>query len=226
MATWDHDIVTALSNLGGSASYDAIYAEIDRLRDNLPQTWKAVVRRRIQDLSSDSAGFKNGDDLFFSVKGLGSGIWGLRSFVRNTPTASDLPLGNPNPHRVPTQTYRVLRDTDLARKIKLFHRNCCQICGLAIPLSDGSTYAEAHHIKPLGSPHHGPDTAANILVLCPNHHVLCDYGAISLQLNGLRVVQGHSIDPEMIAYHNYRFASKTQRNGPLATNGLEDNGDK
>lgn len=202
MATWDDDIVTALTNLGGSANYDNIYAEVERIRADLPQTWKAIIRRRIQDLSSDSAGFKNGDDLFFSVEGLGSGVWGLRSFVADTPHAADLPIGNPLPQHEQTQTYRLLRDTNLARKIKLLHRNCCQICDLAIELSNGNTYAEAHHIKPLGAPHHGPDVPSNILVLCPNHHVMCDYGAISLQLNSLRMNQGHLIDAEFITYHN------------------------
>jgi len=72
MPTWDSDIVTAMENLGGSARYDDLYAEIERIRSDLPETWQAVVRRRIQDLSSDSAGFKNGPDLFFSVEGLGS----------------------------------------------------------------------------------------------------------------------------------------------------------
>ena len=202
MATWDDDIVTALTNLGGSANYDDLYAEVERIRDELPQTWKAVVRRRIQDLSSDSAGFKNGDDLFFSVEGLGAGVWGLRTFLTDTPTANDLPSGNEQPDHIATQTYRVLRDTVLARKIKLLHRDCCQICGTAIRLNDGNTYSEAHHIKPLGSPHHGPDVPGNILVLCPNHHVLCDYGAITIQLDDLRVVHGHDLSPEYIAYHN------------------------
>jgi len=41
-----------------------------------------------------------------------------------------------------------------------------------------SWYAEVHHLKPLGQD--GPDTDANMLVLCPNHHVLFDYGVIAI----------------------------------------------
>ncbi|QFS89030.1 MULTISPECIES: HNH endonuclease [unclassified Marinobacter] len=182
MSTWDEDIVRAFENLGGSANYDALYTEIERIRPNLPESWKSVVRRRVQDLSSDSAGFKGGKDLFFSVEGLGSGIWGLRSYLAETPKASDLPEGIEEPGRTYTLTYRVLRDTTLARKIKVIHQDQCQICGMVVRLSDGKTYSEAHHIIPLGNPHNGSDIPGNILVLCPNHHVLCDYGAIELDL--------------------------------------------
>jgi hypothetical protein len=41
-------------------------------------------------------------------------------------------------------------------------------------------YAEAAHIRPLGAPHHGPDTPENILCLCPNHHVLLDHGGVGI----------------------------------------------
>jgi hypothetical protein len=144
MATWDEDIVAALENLGGSASYDDLYAEIERVRSELPATWKAVVRRRIQDLSSDSAGFKKGDDLFFSVEGLGAGVWGLRTHLKDTPEAVDLPTGNEEPIHVATQVYRILRDTALARQIKLLYRNRCQLCGQSILLSNGDSYSEQY----------------------------------------------------------------------------------
>lgn len=204
MATWDDDIVAALNNLGGVASYDNLYAEIERIRSDLPPTWKSVVRRRIQDLSSDSAGYKQGADLFFSVEGLGAGVWGLRSQLKETPVAIDLPTGVDEPQRVLTHTYRVLRDTKLARKIKMLHRNQCQICGHVVQLADGSSYSEAHHIKPLGDPFRGPDVPGNILVLCPNHHVLCDYTAIRLSLQDLRFVVGHTVPQEFIDHHNER----------------------
>ncbi|WP_114418581.1 HNH endonuclease [Marinospirillum perlucidum] len=202
MPTWDEDIVKAFENLGGSANYGALYAEIERIRPNLPGSWKSVVRRRVQDLSSDSAGFKGGKDLFFSVEGLGAGVWGLRSYLGETPTASDLPEGVEEPSRAYTLTYRVLRDTALARKIKVIHQDQCQICGMAVSLSDGKTYSEAHHIIPLGKPHNGSDVPGNIIVLCPNHHVLCDYGAIRLDLQILRQVEGHQVSQQSIDYHN------------------------
>lgn len=202
MATWDEDIVTALENLGGAAQYKDIYNEIQKLRTNLPKTWKDVVRRRIQDLSSDSAGFKKGQDLFYAVDGIGGGAWGLRARLKNTPTAVDLPFGEDSPSRASVTTYRVLRDTSLARKLKSLYENKCQICGFTICLDDENTYSEAHHIIPLGQPHNGPDTSGNLIILCPNHHVMCDYGTIELSLELLYIKDGHNISQKSIDYHN------------------------
>jgi hypothetical protein len=210
VATWTEDIVNALHNIGGSGSYDDIYAEVARVRTGLPPTWKDVVRRNIQVHSSDSRGFRHGRDLFFSVEGLGQGIWGLRSALTNTPTAVDLPhehlpAGKPLPDRAPQTTYRVLRDTALARKVKLLHRDNCQLCGLALAISKQKTYSEAHHIIPLGRDHNGPDITENIIVLCPNHHALCDYGAIRLDRSQIAAAAGHEISDVSIAYHNDRI---------------------
>lgn len=93
-----------------------------------------------------------------------------------------------------------------ARALKLRHRNQCQICGVAIPLWGGLTYAEAHHIRPLGHPHNGPDTPSNMIILCPNHHAQCDLGAIRLDIESLRRVSDHIIDTEYIQYHNTKIA--------------------
>lgn len=201
--TWTADIVEAFKRIGGIGPYQQIYDSVRAVRPRpLPRSWKQVVQRRIQDLSSDSAGFKNGEDLFFSVDGLGSGVWGLRDFVVESPTAVDLSPGEENPGRVPQQTYRILRDTKLARQLKLLHQDQCQICGIALEAGRHGTYAEAHHIIPLGSGHKGPDHATNILVLCPNHHAQCDMGAIRLDLSSIRQAAGHTISTESIEYHN------------------------
>ena len=100
--------------------------------------------------------------------------------------------------RIESTTYRILRDTGLARRIKMLHDFQCQICGLAIELSDGLRYAEAHHIQPLGDPHDGPDVAGNIIVLCPNHHAMCDYFAITIDPSTLRTHPEH-----LLAYHRF-----------------------
>lgn len=118
----------------------------------------------------------------------------------DVPGPSDLVL--PSPGRVLLHTYRVLRDTALAKRIKVLHRNMCQVCGLRIELPDGQGYSEAHHVQPLASPHNGPDVAQNILVLCPNHHAMCDYGAIRLDLVQLHLHPSHRVDQRHIDYHN------------------------
>ena len=69
-------------------------------------------------------------------------------------------------------------------------------------------YAEAAHIRPLGAPHHGPDTPDNLLYVCPNHHVLFDHGGVTigkdLSLAGiegrLHVHVRHRINEEHLRY--------------------------
>lgn len=201
MSTWLEDITSALANLGGIAHYDALYPEVKKIRaDSLPRSWKQIIQRTIQDHSKDSDGYK-GHNVFYSVKGIGSGVWGLQSHLGSTPSASDIEPPTV-PDRLLIETYRILRDTELARKIKALHKNICQMCDQTVILKNGETYAEAHHIQPLGTPHNGPDVAENIVVLCPNHHVMFDYGAIPLEIKKLRSVQGHIIGSTYVTYHN------------------------
>ncbi len=204
MGTWSEDIEIALTNLGGIATLSDIYDEVKKVREGpYPESFTAIIRGTIEDNSFDSAKFK-GNDLFFSVKGLGLGVWGLRSYIKNTPEASDIDkgCGNESPSRVTQETYRILRDTQLARQIKLLHKNKCQLCGETISLRNGEYYSEAHHIRPLGRPHNGPDVSGNIFVLCPNHHVMLDYGVIKLELNKITMHRNHRIQSEYIDYHN------------------------
>lgn len=124
----------------------------------------------------------------------------LASNAPPTPNASDLPEAPPE--RIVTTTYRILRDTELARRVKLLHNYECQICGHTIALPEDSRYAEAHHIQPLGQPHNGPDVIGNILCVCPNHHAELDYGASGIDLASLRRAAGHPIEEEYVDYHN------------------------
>ncbi len=75
---WVDDIVTALKRLGGQASLDEIYRTTKSIRQDsgrsLPRTFEAVVRRTLEDHSSDSANHR-AEDLFRIV---GRGTWALR----------------------------------------------------------------------------------------------------------------------------------------------------
>jgi putative restriction endonuclease len=112
---------------------------------------------------------------------------------------------------------RIVRDTQVAKAVKLLHSHKCQICGTQL-LSPTGAYAEAAHIRPLGKPHDGPDSADNILCLCPNHHVLFDLFGFSIEpdltLIGipgrLRTVAKHKLSPTQLAYHRqqYEIANK------------------
>ncbi|WP_328455353.1 HNH endonuclease [Streptomyces sp. NBC_00386] len=77
---------------------------------------------------------------------------------------------------------RIVRDTELAARVKQLHDDRCQVCGLQLTTRFG-TYSEAAHIRGLGRPHHGPDKLSNLLVLCPNHHVQFDALAIYIDTN-------------------------------------------
>ena len=124
----------------------------------------------------------------------------IQSFEAQTPIASDI---NKPPPRVLFSTYRILRDTAIARLVKRIYADKCQICGYVIELENGLTYSEAHHIQPLGK--NGPDIAENILCVCPNHHVLLDYYAIGLDMSTLRMSASHSIGVEYLDHHNNEF---------------------
>jgi len=104
--------------------------------------------------------------------------------------------------RTEVTTYRIIRDTLLARRVKQLHNYQCQLCGHTIVLSDGSRYAEAHHVQPLGAPHNGPDVLENIVCVCPNHHAELDYGVRPLSQADLRPTEGHSVSGLYLAYHN------------------------
>lgn len=104
--------------------------------------------------------------------------------------------------RLAVTIQRVVRDTALSRRLKRLHKDRCQICGTALQLGHGETYSEAHHLQPLGAPHNGPDVEGNILVLCPNHHILCDYAAIQLHIQDIQILRHHELRMNYIDYHN------------------------
>jgi putative restriction endonuclease len=129
-------------------------------------------------------------------------------------------LAEPAP-RYEATVSRLVRDTRITRQVKALHGYRCQVCGERLATPAGF-YAEAAHIRPLGAPHHGPDTLNNVLCLCPNHHALFDFGSFGiaadyslLGLPGqLRSQSPHRPDPEHLAYHQqhiYRPLTEGQR---------------
>ena len=106
------------------------------------------------------------------------------------------------PARVNAVVSRIVRDTSLTRQLKALHDHRCQICGTRLAITASQGYSEAHHLKPLGRPHDGPDTAANIVILCPNCHALCDNAALTLSRDTLPTVSTHEVGDEFLEYHN------------------------
>jgi len=107
-----------------------------------------------------------------------------------------------SPQRAKATVWYVMRDSDRAQRVKRLHNYECQLCGFTIERRDGTRYAEAHHIQPLGRPHNGDDVEINILCLCPNCHAACDLGVRPLTLDDLRQAERHCINSAFLDYHN------------------------
>lgn len=114
----------------------------------------------------------------------------------------DLAVDDELPDRVEVKLLRIVRDTLLARQIKALHLQVCQLCPTVIELPGGGRYAEAHHLRPLGGEHRGPDKSENIICVCPTCHAKLDYGVIPLLRSEIRETAGHFIGDEFIQYHN------------------------
>ncbi len=117
--------------------------------------------------------------------------------------------------RVETTIQRIIRDTNLSLSVKRMYDFQCQVCRTGIYINAG-LYVEAAHIQPLGRPHNGPDSMDNILCLCPNHHVMLDFGGFSIADNlaligmegKLHQAPKHSINPIYLRYHREHFTNR------------------
>lgn len=128
--------------------------------------------------------------------------------------ATEVPVGSSGPvKRTTARGTRPVRNPELIKQVKEWHRDTCQVC--SAPLEDlVGHYSEAAHIQGIGSPHEGPDQLSNMLCLCPNHHKQFDRLAIYIDLEWkvrrtrddellyvLRFHPRHRIDPEHVEYH-------------------------
>lgn len=197
-----------LQDLGGVAHLEDIYARC-------PQYKPSSIRRTIQQHSSDTLTTPKFEDIFFSVEGLGNGKWGIRNFILPDIKSNDVQEDIPNsegvtqPERRLTNYNRIVRDTALSNELKKLVGYQCQLCELHFPLPHGKSYIEGHHIKPLGQPYNGPDIKENILIVCPNCHVKCDYKLIELDLYIIKNNK-QNINPEYIAFHNNEYKVKIE----------------
>ena len=114
-----------------------------------------------------------------------------------------------------------LRNTFLAAEIKRRYGDICQVCRIPLVIAATRYYAEAHHLRPMGQPHLGPDTAGNIIVLCPNHHAMFDQGVATIIPGSLKIAHQvedvfpqqarlyvepwHVLNRKHLEYHHRRF---------------------
>jgi hypothetical protein len=175
--------------------------ELEKIFQNVSSTGKTPA----QTLSRVLQGLRNEGYLEFD----GHGGYSLLSsdFI---PSASDISPEYSVPSRAETTIHRITRDTKLVAYLKKLYLYQCQICTTRLELFPGYYYSEAHHLKPLGTPHNGPDTESNIIVVCPNHHVLLDYCAIKIERKSLLLIK-HKIDQAMLEYHNRNILNIVDR---------------
>ena len=135
-----------------------------------------------------------------------------KALTKSASVDLDKKYGSENPKRATQTVQRVIRDSKLGRQLKKLYDYKCQVCDLQIE-TDAGFYAEAAHIKPVGSPHDGPDLIENLLCLCPNHHLMFDKGVFfvnqDMSLDGisgrLHLNKNHRVDSEYFAYHRSMF---------------------
>ena len=140
------------------------------------------------------------------VKGLYPELW-KEPFTENEPVAVDV---SEPPRRISVTTARIVRDTATAKQLKVSYEYRCQVCGERIEISDRRFYAEVHHIRPLGGEHNGYDEVENMLILCPNHHAMFDFGIprflsterIKIHQEYFSLTRKHQLGKHNVDYYN------------------------
>jgi negative regulator of replication initiation len=81
-AKWRDDVMQGLTELGGTAPLADIYRKVRAIRRaagrSLPPSTEAVIRRELENNSSDSDSFTRERDWFAMPQGKGAGIWSIR----------------------------------------------------------------------------------------------------------------------------------------------------
>ena len=151
----------------------------------------------------------------------GFDIWRFRLVKIDRPLTSSRVEESPpiynKTERVETTIQRIIRDTHVSLYVKRMYNFQCQVCRTEIHTNAG-LYMEAAHIQPVGRPHDGPDIIENMLCLCPNHHVMFDFGGFSISDDLVLIgIKGklykqpkHPIDSRYLRYHREHFTVNSQ----------------
>lgn len=79
---WIDDVVTGLSRIDGAGHLSAIYDVVLAVRKEnghrIPVSAEAIIRRILEENSSQTISFKGKQDLFTAPNGIGAGYWALR----------------------------------------------------------------------------------------------------------------------------------------------------
>ena len=200
---WIDEIVEAYEFYGGTATYPEIFAYIEQnTTRKLTSNFQNVVRFYVETHSSDSEAYRReNENLFYSVKGLGKGIWGLRAYCRKKKP----PFNRVNPvtvlgdlrHEKDDDTSYVNNTRCQMRNVstKYYERHPvyrinairthgpkCQICGFDFFEQYGKAgkdFIEVHHIIPKNGLSKGMDIdlEKDLIPVCANcHRMIHRYG--------------------------------------------------
>lgn len=180
LMTYKEAIIESLQQLNGHAYLKDIYIVFSTIYDKeLVSSWKAIIRDILESYSSDSSKF-NGEDLFYSVEGVGSGHWGLRDFLENdkidlTQEDDEFSEGKILLKKH-LQRERSIKLIELSKK-RLIEKNgrlYCEVCGFDFEKvygELGNNFIEAHHIKPVSQMSDNEKTSIeDIVMVCSNCH--------------------------------------------------------
>lgn len=194
-----------------------VYQKVRTVTNNAVFRYEGLFRVTSHQFTTGKSGF--GIFRFRLEPVISSKITGLKSYA--TPDLFDevAPIIAEVTPRYETTVSRLIRDTVVTRRVKSLYKHRCQVCEVELQAPTG-LYAEAAHIMPLGAPHHGPDALANVLCLCPNHHVLFDLRAFAvandfslISLPGqLHQKPEHQIGGEFLAYQRQHIYLKAAQN--------------
>jgi hypothetical protein len=141
--------------------------------------------------------------------------WPQARFPARTQVAVDFEekdVGRPKssfPEKREHDISRVVRDSQLARRVKERSDYQCQVCDAdPIGLPNGTVYAEAHHLHPLSEG--GPDDEENIICVCPTCHVKLDYCSQELEVKALNARSDFTVSHEHVRYHNKHVVEGTE----------------
>jgi hypothetical protein len=93
---------------------------------------------------------------------------------------------SPPPREVEALVARIIRNRKLVEDLKALYGGRCQCCGFTFSKRDGTPYSEAAHIRRISLREADLDVKDNLLVLCPNHHKMLDFGPLEIRYDERR----------------------------------------
>lgn len=103
-------------------------------------------------------------------------------------------LSNEKPELIAIKVTKIKRNQTIVRNMKEKFNSKCQICGFTFRKKDGGYYSEVAHINPIHTADAGVDKPSNLVVLCPNHHKMLDFGNIVILDKKTYKIEGETKD--------------------------------